>query len=74
MLEEEQRYFFLRLAAFFLVAFFFVPFAAFFFAMAHLTKKEKETETNYATLGVSTRSSKRTLTRLLTPGSSMVTP
>jgi hypothetical protein len=58
------------LVAFFLVVFF----LAFFFAFAiwHLIKRE--TEMDYAPAGVPTRSSSRTLTRRLTPGSSIVTP
>lgn len=59
---------------FFLVAFlpFFVAFFAafFFFAMRHLEKRKE----HHAPTGVSTHSSSLTLTRVLTPGSSMVTP
>lgn len=60
---------------FFLLTFlaFFVPFFfdAFFFAIMAPHKRKGNT---HATFGVCTRSSKRTLTRLLTPGSSIVMP
>lgn len=60
------------LVAFFLVAFLVAFFLAFFFAMLHLSKKG--TRKTHANVGACTRSSNRTLTRLLTPGSSIVMP
>ncbi len=68
-----MRYFFL--AAFFLAPFFFavfLAFLAFFFAMSNLTNEE--TEMTHANVGVGSRSLNRTLTRLLTPASCIVTP
>lgn len=65
-----MRYFFL--AAFFLAPFFFAAFLAFFLAMSNLTNEEREM--THANVGVRSRSLNRTLTRLLTPASCIVTP